>query len=140
VSIARSPDAGAAQAAATQWVPVLGAAAFAQIFIGALAYLLPVVVGGGPTPVRTGIATLETLSTARLVVRNGALVALAVTIGIGSPARWAWWVLVIATFVVDVALLGAAGVRQARARRANRDDAFVPIGMPTVTTRQEAES
>jgi hypothetical protein len=139
VSIARAPDAAAAQAATIQWLPVIGAGALAQIFIGALSYLLPVVVGGGPTPVRTGIATIETLATARLVVRNAALVALAVTIGIGSAARWAWWVLIIATFAVDVGLLAAAGVRQARSRRANRDDAFVPIGMPGLSITKDSD-
>ena len=139
VGIARSPDAAAAQMAATLWLPVIGAGAFAQVFIGALSYLLPVVVGGGPTPVRTGIATIEIFATGRLVVRNAALVALAVTIGIGASARWAWWVLIIATLAVDVALLAAAGIRQARARRTNREDAFVPIGMPGIAPSTEVD-
>ena len=139
VSMVRAADAGDAQQAVVQWVPVIGAAAFAQIFVGALSYLLPVVIGGGPTPVRTGIATIETFSALRLVVRNVALVALAVTVGVGSPARWAWWVLVIATFAVDVGLLAAAGVRQAHSRRAHRDDAFVVIGMPIMAMPQAKE-
>lgn len=139
--LARSPDAAAAQASAAQWIPVVGAASVAQIFVGALSYLLPVVVGGGPTPVRTGIATIETLSVARLTVRNASLVALAVTIGVGSPARWVWWALVILTFAADVVALAAAGVRQARARRAHREEAFVdlpPLGVrpPSAGTEQ----
>ena len=127
VVIARAPDAAHAQAAVVDWIPVVGAASVAQIFVGALGYLLPVVVGGGPTPVRTGIATIETLGVARLTMRNAALIALAVTVGLGSPARWLWWALVILTFAADVAALAAAGVRQARARRAHRDDAFEPL-------------
>lgn len=132
VSLARSPDAAAAQSVVAGWIPVIGAAALAQIFIGALSYLMPVVIGGGPTPVRTGIATIETQAITRLVVRNAALVALAVTIGVGSPARWAWWLLVVATFAIDVVLLAIAGIRQTRARRAHPAEAFVPIGMPTL--------
>jgi nitrite reductase (NO-forming) len=137
VLLARSPDAAAAQAHAVQWIPVIGAASVAQIFVGALSYLLPVVVGGGPTPVRTGISTVETLAPLRLTVRNLALGALAVTIGLGSPARWAWWLLVIVTFAADVAALAAAGVRQARSRRAHRDEAFVPIGTPSLAKPEE---
>jgi nitrite reductase (NO-forming) len=142
VLIARAPDAAAAQQSAVQWIPVIGAASVAQIFVGALSYLLPVVVGGGPTPVRTGIATIETLATARLVVRNVALVALAVTIGVGSAARWAWWLLVILTFAADVVALAAAGARQAKARRAHREDAFEPLPplgtRPPVTPTEES--
>ena len=135
--LARADSAADAQALAVDWMPVLGAASVAQIFVGALGYLLPVVVGGGPTPVRTGIATIETLGAARLTVRNASLVALAVTVGLGSPARWLWWALVILTFAADVAALAAAGVRQARARRAHRDDAFEPLP-PLGLTRPDA--
>jgi len=48
VLIARAPDASAAHDAVMQWIPLIGVAGPAQIFVGALTYLLPVVVGGGP--------------------------------------------------------------------------------------------
>lgn len=114
----RASDATSARDAIMAWIPVLGVAGPAQVFIGALSYLLPVVVGGGPATVRVGIATLEVASTLRLTARTACLTLLAVTTGIGAPARWMWWAIVAATFVGDVVLMAVAGVRQARARRA----------------------
>ncbi|NTV39793.1 MAG: hypothetical protein HGA51_07535 [Demequinaceae bacterium] len=102
----------------------------AQIFVGALTYLLPVVVGGGPATVRLGIAALEIGSTLRLTARTACLALLAVTTGIGAEALWAWWAIVAATFAADIALMGAAGVRQSRARRA--PGGAVPLAMPMV--------
>lgn len=130
VLIARAPDASAARDAVVPWIPLIGVAGPAQIFVGALTYLLPVVVGGGPATARLGIATLETASTLRLTARAACLALLAVTAGIGADARWAWWVIVAATFAADVALMGVAGVRQARARRA--PGGAVPLFMPIV--------
>ena len=130
VLIARAPDASAAHDAVMQWIPLIGVAGPAQIFVGALTYLLPVVVGGGPSTVRLGIATLETASPLRLTARAASLALLAVTTGIGADARWAWWAIVAATFAADIVLMGVAGARQANARHA--PGGAVPLAMPLV--------
>lgn len=118
VGIMRAPDAASARDAAITWVALIGAGGLAQIFVGALSYLLPVVVGGGPAAVRVGIATIEWFSPARLAARNLSLVSLAVTTGTSSPLRWVWWAIIVATYAIDIGALGASGARQARARRA----------------------
>lgn len=130
VILARASNPSSARDAVMAWIPLLGVAGLAQIFIGALTYLLPVVVGGGPATVRRGIATLETASTLRLTARTAALVLLAVTTGIGAGPRWAWWAIVAATFAADIVLMALAGVRQARARRA--PGGAVPLASPLV--------
>ena len=117
ITLVRATDAGEARSQIAAWIPLLAAGGIAQVFVGALAYLMPVVIGGGPQSVRTGIGTIETLSPLRLVARNVSLLALAVSMNTAVPARGAWWAVVIVTFAVDIAALGAAGVRQARAKR-----------------------
>ncbi len=130
--IARAEDPTAARDAVMHWIPLIGVAGPAQIFVGALTYLLPVVVGGGPATARLGIATLETASTARLTVRTVSLALLAVTTGIGADARGAWWAAIAATFAADIALMAVAGARQARARRA--PGGAVPLAAPVVVS------
>ena len=128
--ISRADDPTAARDAVMHWIPLIGVAGPAQIFVGALTYLLPVVVGGGASTVRVGIAALETASTARLTVRTTCIALLAVTTGIGADARWAWWAAIAATFAADIALMAVAGARQARARRA--PGGAVPLTAPVV--------
>ncbi|MEO7131653.1 MAG: cupredoxin domain-containing protein, partial [Dermatophilaceae bacterium] len=41
-----------------------------QVLLGALSYLLPIVIGGGPSVLRVGMAELERWGTARVVVAN----------------------------------------------------------------------
>ena len=96
--------------------------------MGALTYLLPVVVGGGASTVRLGIAALETASTARLTARTAGIVLLAVTTGTGAHARWAWWAVIAATFAADIVFMAVAGARQAKARRA--PGGATPLAMP----------
>lgn len=74
----RVPDATAFRDAHLAWLPVLGAGGLVQIFVGALCYLMPVVIGGGPSAVRAGIAELERGAALRLTARNAALAVLAV--------------------------------------------------------------
>ena len=47
----------------------------AQVLIGAMSYLIPVVLGGGPSTTRATAAALETAATARMIVTNVALLA-----------------------------------------------------------------
>lgn len=108
------------------WIPIIGIAGFAQLFQGALSYLMPVVIGGGPSVVRIGIAIIDWQYSLRLGLRNGALILeLFLFFTSDSPSvhvlRMAGWLLVIATFVIDVVIYAKTGVTQARARRARSE-------------------
>ena len=108
------------------WLPIIGIAGFAQLFQGALSYLMPVVIGGGPSVVRIGIATIDWQYSLRLGLRNSALILeLFLFFASDSPSvhvlRMAGWLLVIATFVIDVIIYAKTGVTQARARRARSE-------------------
>ena len=104
------------------WLPIIGIAGFAQLFQGALSYLMPVVIGGGPSVVRIGIAIIDWQYSLRLGLRNGALI-LELFLFFTSESssvqvlRTAGWLLVIATFVIDVVIYAKTGVTQAQARR-----------------------
>ena len=104
------------------WLPIIGIAGFAQLFQGALSYLMPVVIGGGPSIVRIGIAIIDWQYSLRLGLRNGALI-LELFLFFTSESssvqvlRTAGWLLVIATFVIDVVIYAKTGVTQAQARR-----------------------
>lgn len=108
------------------WIPIIGIAGFAQLFQGALSYLMPVVIGGGPSVVRIGIAIIDWQYSLRLGLRNGALI-LELFLFFTSESssvqvlRTAGWLLVIATFVIDVVIYAKTGVTQARARRARSE-------------------
>lgn len=56
-----------------QVVPYLAAGFAAQVLVGALSYLVPVVLGGGPTPVRVGTAGFDAAGILRVTVANAAL-------------------------------------------------------------------
>jgi nitrite reductase (NO-forming) len=53
--------------------PVLAAGFGAQVLLGALSYLVPVVLGGGPTPVRAADAVLARGGALRIALVNGGL-------------------------------------------------------------------
>ena len=108
------------------WLPIIGIAGFAQLFQGALSYLMPVVIGGGPSIVRIGIAIIDWQFPLRLGLRNSALILELFLFFAGdTPSvhvlRMAGWFLVIATFVIDVVIYAKTGVTQARARRARSE-------------------
>jgi putative membrane protein len=108
------------------WLPIIGIAGFAQLFQGALSYLMPVVIGGGPSIVRIGIAIIDWQYSLRLGLRNGALI-LELFLFFTSESssvqvlRMAGWLLVIATFVIDVVIYAKTGITQAQARRARSE-------------------
>lgn len=108
------------------WLPIIGIAGFAQLFQGALSYLMPVVIGGGPSIVRIGIAIIDCQYSLRLGLRNGALI-LELFLFFTSESssvqvlRTAGWLLVIATFVIDVVIYAKTGITQAQARRARSE-------------------
>lgn len=61
-------------------VPFLVAGFAAQLLLGALSYLIPVVVGGGPTPVRAGTSGFDRFGPLRVAVANTALVVCALPV------------------------------------------------------------
>ena len=104
------------------WLPIIGAGGFAQLFVGALSYLMPVVIGGGPSVVRIGIAILDWQFALRVALRNGALFLQVVLFCAAASTavttlRYALWLVVITTFVIDIVMFARAGKNQARARR-----------------------
>lgn len=129
VRAAGATDARELRSAVLPWLVVLGAGGVLQVFVAALTYLMPVVIGGGPGPVRTGMAMLETAWPARVAARNTALALIVVGTATGRGPTSAWWGLVLATYAVDVALLARAGVRQARARPPV-DPGLAPVPLP----------
>ena len=57
-----------------EWLtPFLAAGFGAQLLLGALSYLVPVALGGGPGPVRTAATVLDRAAPLRVVTTNGAL-------------------------------------------------------------------
>ncbi|HET6697611.1 MAG TPA: multicopper oxidase domain-containing protein [Nocardioidaceae bacterium] len=57
-----------------EWfTPALAAGFGAQVLLGALSYLIPVALGGGPTPVRVANTVLDRGSALRVVLANGGL-------------------------------------------------------------------
>ena len=114
-------DATGLRAAFLPWLSILGAAGLGQLFVGALTYLMPVVIGGGPSAVRVGVGVLEAAAPIREAARNvAAILALAVASLSGTSAERltiAAWVVLLATYVVDIVLMARCGVAQARAKR-----------------------
>ena len=115
-------DATGLRSAFLTWMPILGAAGLGQLFVGALTYLMPVVIGGGPSAVRVGVGVLETAAPIRETARNvAALLAASVASLSGTSAERltiAAWVVLLATYVVDIILMARCGVAQARTKRA----------------------
>ena len=87
----------------------------AQLLFGALSYLVPSVMGGGPSVVRAGQDWFNRASTWRLVVVNGGL--LLMLVPGPSWVRVAVSVLVVAALAWFIPLLFAGAKASARARR-----------------------
>lgn len=79
LTVALSAGADSAEAARSAFaaVPFLVAGFVAQVLIGALSYLLPVVLGGGPSAVRVGTAAFNRFGKIRVTAANVALLAAA---------------------------------------------------------------
>lgn len=120
------------------WIAVLLVGGIGQVFIGALTYLLPVVIGGGPRALRSGMVVLETAWPARVALRNSALAVIAATGALTSQVHpWLWSVVLVA-FGIDVVLFAVAGARQARSRRADAAAPSHPANptSPSTSTRR----
>jgi nitrite reductase (NO-forming) len=97
-------------------VPALAVGFALQMLLGALAYLLPVVLGGGPAAVRTSIARLSPGWVWRLAALNVGVLAVWVAAAAGAPsivqaAAWALIALPVLAFLVLV--VGAVAPQKA---------------------------
>lgn len=110
----------------TSWITVgertslltapLAAGWIAQVLLGALSFLVPVVLGGGPTAVRAATAGLERAWPARLTVTNAAL--LLCVLPVPSVIRVICSVLLLVTLLCFLVLLLLTVVRGLRGRTA----------------------
>lgn len=96
-------------------VPVLGVGVTGQILLGALTFLLPVTVGGGPAGNRRLTAILEYGWRSRAAIGNAGVLAL-VTLPSVHGLRVAAWTAVLAGFGTFPVLAAAALVRAPAAR------------------------
>lgn len=109
----------------TSWVTVgertsvltapLAAGWIAQVLLGALSFLVPVVLGGGPTAVRAATAGLERAWPARLTITNTAL--LLCVLPVPSTVRVVCSVLLLVMLLYFLVLLVGTVVRGLRDRR-----------------------
>jgi nitrite reductase (NO-forming) len=118
------------QAGLRSLLPLLAAGFAAQVLLGALAHLGPMVLGGGPAAVRAARAVVERGAGARLVLVNGGLVLFALP----SPSlvRVGASVLALGGLAATPVLLVRAGLVSRRVRRASPAHAAGP-GPVTIT-------
>ncbi|MFJ5838600.1 multicopper oxidase domain-containing protein [Streptomyces shenzhenensis] len=126
--------------ATTSWITVgertslltapLAAGWIAQVLLGALSFLVPVVLGGGPAAVRAATAGLERAWPARLAVTNAAL--LLCVLPVPSTVRVACSVLLLVMLLFFLVLLVLTVVRGMRNRRraAQGDPVPAPAEVP----------
>nr|ADD51574.1 copper-containing nitrite reductase [Intrasporangium sp. 4LS1] len=109
-----------------------------QVLLGALSYLLPVVVGGGPSVVRAGMVELERWGTARVTVANlGLAICL---LPVPSLVRVIVSVLTLAALATSIPLVFRgirASVLAKRAKEAASDPGAAP-GKALLTTEEVA--
>ncbi|WP_458248603.1 multicopper oxidase domain-containing protein [Streptomyces sp. MAI_2237] len=118
----------------TSWITVgerislltapLAAGWIAQVLLGALSFLVPVVLGGGPTAVRAATANLERAWPARLTVTNAAL--LLCVLPVPSTVRVACSALLLVMLLQFLVLLVQTVVRGMRNRRGTAQEATAP--------------
>ena len=88
---------------------------FVQVLIGAMAYLVPAAVGGGPSAVRTAHLRLDRIALPRIVALNAGLVGL--VLAPSGPVRMASFALTVAAVAAFIGVLVWAGAGMAAARR-----------------------
>jgi nitrite reductase (NO-forming) len=106
-------------AARLGWVtPALLVGFAAQVLVGGLTFLTPVVLGGGPATARRTIAAAEQLAWPRLVATNAGLLLL--VLPVPDPLRAAGRVLAVTGLAVTVPLLVHSAVVARRERLTRR--------------------
>jgi nitrite reductase (NO-forming) len=114
--LATSPDVTGYVDRLDALVPALAAGFALQMLLGALAYLLPVVLGGGPTAVRASIARLSPGWAWRLVVLNAGVASVWLSSALGAPTIvqvGAWVLVVVPVLAFLVLVVGAAAPQKA---------------------------
>ncbi len=95
-----------------------------QVLLGALSYLLPVVIGGGPSVLRAGMAELDRWSTLRVAVAN---IGLALCLlPVPSLVRVVLSVVTLAALAVSIPLLLRGIYASIKARRALESQPVTP--------------
>lgn len=98
-----------------QTVPFVVAGFAAQVLPGALSYLVPVVLGGGPTPVRVGTAAFDRFGALRVTAANTALLVCALPVSsLMRVAASMLYLVAIGSFLV-IMLIAMRAQRRAKA-------------------------
>ncbi len=115
-----SPDGAHLDRGLSAVTPLLAVGFAAQVLLGASSYLIPVVLGGGPAPVRAATRVFDAGGPLRLVVTNLGL--LVWTLPVPGPVRVPASVLVLGALAGFVPILVAAMRASRRARTAPREE------------------
>ncbi|HEY5978405.1 MAG TPA: multicopper oxidase domain-containing protein [Microlunatus sp.] len=94
--------------------PFLAAGFAAQVLLGALSYLVPVALGGGPTPVRVANAVMDRGAPLRLVVTNAGLLLCALPVPSTVRVLASILVLLALASTVPLLLLAVRASRRAK--------------------------
>lgn len=109
-------------------VPLLAAGFGAQILLGALSYLVPVALGGGPTPVRAANAVLDVAAPLRVMLANAGL--LLCVLPVPGTVRVFASTLVLGSLAATLPLLLVA-VRASAKAKTHPVAGRAPTGAPT---------
>lgn len=120
VGVATAPDWQVADERVTWLTPFLAAGFGAQVLLGALSYLVPMALGGGPGPVRAANTVLDRGGALRITLVNGGL--LLAVLPVPSVVRVVATTLVLGGLAAFVPLL----VASVRASRRARSGATTP--------------
>lgn len=134
VSLATAPSWEAAGDRFGWLTPYLAAGFGAQLLLGALSYLVPVALGGGPGPVRTAAAVLDRGAPLRVVAANAAL--LVCVLPVPPAVRIASSVVALVALASFLPLLVLA-LRASRAVKAGRYEA-PPVAGPAPRHAEQA--
>jgi nitrite reductase (NO-forming) len=113
--------------------PYLAAGFGAQVLLGALSYLLPIALAGGPAPVRAANAVLDTCGRTRVVLINAGL--LVTVLPVAGPVRTACSAIVLAGLASFLPLLMLAFRASRRARQQPAMPGNEGTGDPRFTVR-----
>jgi nitrite reductase (NO-forming) len=106
----------------------LAAGFAAQVLLGALSFLVPVVLGGGPTILRGTQSRMDRGNALRAVLINAGL--LICVLPVPGQVRLLVWALVVGAFAAFLPLLVAAVLYAVRARRVGRQSVVLPSPAP----------
>jgi nitrite reductase (NO-forming) len=123
IGVALAPSWQAVDDRVSWLTPFLAAGFGAQVLLGALSYLVPMALGGGPTPVRAANTVLDRGAALRVVLVNGGL--LVAVLPVPSTVRVAATGLVLGGLAAFVPLLAIA-VRASRRAKAQPAPAPLP--------------